>query len=171
MSLNFEEEGSNLKNKAAFDEWQRMLKDLPAAIMTEGMAISLKKGAVYLLGRLKPIVPRWDWPAYIRRKYPNRKHLADTGRVAKGRIEYFPSFLVKFGNTKARHYHLLEYGFKKKGGKGKVEPTLILNNATQNALPQVEEVVAAETKAREADIIREVKNPTDLYRNLVKDTI
>ena len=152
ISVDFESQ-SGLKNQAAFREWARILEALPTAILTTGMAKSLRVGAQYLAQRIKQVVPLSD-----KIKTGGQQHLRDTVRVAKGRPEYFPSFLVKVGGKAgARHFHLFEYGFRKRGGKGTVPPSYIVNNATVNALPQVDQVVAAETRRREEEIAREAR--------------
>ena len=159
MNYEFQKENSNLRNEAAFNEWRRIMRDFGSALLTEGMNQAMKEGADYLKGRLELVVrvSDWDWPPYIRRRFPNRKHLSATGRVTKGRIDYFPSWMVKFGNTAARHYHLFAFGFRKKDG-GRVEGNDIMNQTTENSLPQVDQIVANAVVAREPQIIREANN-------------
>ena len=155
MSIDFEKEGTTLKNQAAYREFRRILNYLPDAIQSKGMVVAMREGAKFLRDRLKSILPRSEM---LRNE--DGQHLADTGRFTKGRLEYWPSFLVKFGNRRARHYHLLEFGFRKRGGKGRVEGRYILNDGTQRALPEVDEIVAQEVVKQEPAIIREVNNPT-----------
>ena len=151
IEVDFEQVGSNLKNRAAYDEWKRIIEKLPNAILTEGMEKAFKKGAQYLASTLRQIIP-----VSIETRTKDGKHLRDTVRISKGRPQWFPSYLVKVGGTRrARHYHLLEFGFTKKGGKGIVPPTLIINNATQNALPQIDQSVAAEVRANEKQIVED----------------
>ena len=152
IQANVQLEGTNLQNAAAYNEWRRILRDLPNAILTQGMEVSLKAGAVYLRNVLQAAIPLGK-----RMKTGNERHLRNTGRVVKGRVEFFPSWLVKFGSRLARHYHLLEYGFTSRGGR-KIDPTYILNNATQAALPTIDQIVAEETQRREPEIIRDARN-------------
>ena len=147
-----EQVGTGLKNAAAYNEWRRILERLPNAILTEGMEQSLRVGAVYLRNMLKAVIPRSK-----KLRNPDGRHLADTGVVVKGRQEWFPSWLVKFGNARARHFHLLEYGFTKRDGTKK-GPTYLLANETQMEIPKIDQIVAEETRKREPQIIQEATN-------------
>lgn len=143
---------SGKRGAAAFREWRDILEALPDAIKTKGFEVSLRKGAQFLAKILRSIIPI---STMVRSE--GGRHLRHTVAVRKGRAEYFPSYLVRVGNQLARHYHLLEFGFTKKGGKGIKEATYIINNATQRTLPEVENVVAFETKQREKQIADEAE--------------
>lgn len=154
--------GTQHKNEAAFRELKRVMQNIPNACATAVLEPALKEGADYVRTILRGVIPISE-----RVRSAGGQHLRNTVRVIKGRLEWFPSWIVNVGSTRARHYHLLEYGFRTKSG-GRKEPSYIIRDAINDSLTETDKIIAAGVSRRNEELVREANNPRAETRNLLR---